>query len=321
MRGSPSHGLKDMLVPSIETGSSDAIPDSPHIDPRRGGCSNSEPEPYSQRVVEHRKHSSTSRQVILIDDGSPDVKRRRVVQEDDYGHFRPVASYSQRPFDSHLRASSVHTKDFLTQQPRLQSQSTQGLFRDTQAPLSNSAPRNRLPVYEMHPEPGYLREARVGFGTGPQQERTELRTHMGSPKPFAENTTDITHIRQPVNGDVRVLDRRYVSPHAEHNFGERVSVHQRPLPNFPVQNRISRSYEMDPAAADQAFVHSFSQSRIEPSLSRRREDFTIIPESSQQSFVSRDNHHQHYEQYPARLLPAIQPGPERSPIRYLERPS
>lgn len=101
VRGSPSQGFKDMLVPSIETSSdgSSERRNSSHVGFRH--------EPYSRRLPERRMASPLPRQVIVIDD-SPDVKRRRVVHEDVSHIVRqpeipPSRSIHSRPFISQSR--------------------------------------------------------------------------------------------------------------------------------------------------------------------------------------------------------------------------
>ncbi|KAH8601015.1 hypothetical protein B0O99DRAFT_296117 [Bisporella sp. PMI_857] len=94
--GSPSHGLKDMLVPSIET-SSDAFRD-------RRAYSGREQEPYRPGQAERRMLSPPPRRVIVIDD-SPEAKPPRCVHEN--------ASQSGRQSQLPV-SSSVHPIDFLS---------------------------------------------------------------------------------------------------------------------------------------------------------------------------------------------------------------
>jgi len=101
VRGSPSQGLKDMLVPSIET-SSDGSNERREI-----SYSGIQQDAYSRRGM---LSPPPPRQVIVIDD-SPEVNRRRV-DHDDMPH---IVRQPDFPI-----SSSVHSRDFISQpRPRI----------------------------------------------------------------------------------------------------------------------------------------------------------------------------------------------------------
>ena len=221
VRGSPaSHGLQDMLVPSIETASSDAVIDLSRPVLRREGHGGYDylQESYPRRV-ERRRQSPEPHQVIFIDDDSPQIKRRRVVHEDDSGHFRPLPSrdqdfYTAAPYgDSYLLpASSVQPRDFLVRRERLPSQSAQGLFRDVQPPLTGPAVGERIPVYDLPPDSSlsaassHVRRTEVGAGS----------TQREGPLPYLEKTSEGSYSRWPASEDTRVVEHdritRQVNP-------------------------------------------------------------------------------------------------------------
>ena len=96
VRGSPSLGLKDMLVPSIETSSDESN------ERRKFGLSGPQQDAYSQHQL---LPPAPPRQVIVIED-SPEVKRRRVIH-DDMPH---IVRQPELPV-----SSSVHSRDFISQ--------------------------------------------------------------------------------------------------------------------------------------------------------------------------------------------------------------
>jgi hypothetical protein len=331
VRGSPTkHGLQDMLVPSIEIASSDVVATSPRLDERHGAHSRFDhpQDPYPPPMVDRRMQSPARRQVIVIDD-SPQAKRRRVVREDDSGHFRPIPSRDQNVYvtaphaESHIMsASSVQPRDFLVTRSRLPSQSTQGLFRDMQ-------PAEPIPIYDA-PEPGFftahpghLRRADVDFGSD-QHESRHITRQLGTPKPLESASENV--YRRPVdaNHNMRMVERDRCIRHAGPDFRPGNNA-QRPLsPSFPVFERSSRTYEMGPGpgpeVADQAFIHRFSQSRLEPPLPETRDGFIVLPERPQ-NFVGQGSISHGYEDQSTRSFQPVHPVRARSPARYIERPA
>lgn len=329
VRGSPSHGLQDMLVPSIETGSSDALVGSPRPAIRRDAYVVLEQSSYPRPAVERRRHEPELRQVILIEDDSPHHKRRRVIQEDNSGRFRPLPSHEKRlpvpaPYtDSHLMpASSVHSRDFLVQHQRISSQPSQGLFRDNQPPLAD-----RIPIYDAQTEPGYptpssgpLRRVDVDFGSIHQQEMSHVARHNGFPNALPNNLVGMGEIRESVN-NMRVVEREHTVRRVESDLGHRSQIRQLPLPNFSAQSKDSRSYEMGPGpvVADHTFSHNFSQSRTAPSLLRDGNGFSTS-EHSYQNFVSPgSNDSQQYRDNSAGLPIDVRYRQERPQVQYMQR--
>ncbi|RDW82093.1 hypothetical protein BP6252_03205 [Coleophoma cylindrospora] len=96
VRGTPPrHGLQDMLVRSVETPSSDVMVASPRSNGELVYRSLTQAhDSYQRHGVEGRRVSPPRRQIIVLDDDSPQVKRRRVI-EDDHGQFRPMPSREQ----------------------------------------------------------------------------------------------------------------------------------------------------------------------------------------------------------------------------------
>ncbi len=328
MRGSPTkHDLQAMLVPSIETASSDVT--APRLDERHGVHNSWE---NMSRVIEHQRQSPPPRQVIVINDDSPQIKRRRLVHEDDSGRFRPLSSRDQsympvQPDFSLISASSVPKGNFLARPPRVPSHPAQGLFKDNQ--LSSTAPgvTDRLPVYDaprsgfFGTHPSHLGRPDVGYSGGYEGESHVIR-QLGSPKP-RENVSEGVYHRRPVHDDERE-NMRIV----EHTRGFRPPEYahrdqfQRPSsPNFPVSSSIFRSYDTGPGSvvADQDFIHSFSQSRLDGPSLHTRDRFTVAPERSLQHFVSHSDAPQR-EDHSTRTFAAIPVSRARSPVRYMERP-
>jgi len=326
--------LKDLLVPSIEPVASDVallrlteplgVRDSINY-PR-----DSRP----RRVIEHRVHSPAPRPEAIINDDNPQIKRRRLIREDDAGHFRPLPSrdlslHSTNHPDSHLiSTSSAQSGDFLVRHPRVSSQSAQGLFRDNQPSFIDPATAEQLPVYDA-PESGYFKTHPVYLrrtDDGPTgQQRPNMR-QMGSPQPPRDNISDGVYPRRPTHmqnrseklemveggGRIRQVERDY-------SRGSRVP---RPLsPAFPVSHTISRSHGVGHSSVvpDQDFIHSSSQSRLDGHLSHARDGFTVLAERAPRSLTSQRNS-QDREQYSARSFATVPSIRARSPVRYVERP-
>ncbi len=324
------HGLQDMLVPSIETASSDAVVDSPRPD-RPHQVYRGRQETCSQRVFERSMQSPQQRQVIVINDDSPELKRRRVIYEDDAGHFRPL------PFRDHdhyptaprtasysVPASSVQPRDFLVHHGRVPSQTSQALFGDVQPTLAGPIMGEQIPIYDAPPDPGYLtslpdrhRRVEAGYGSIPR-EGAPIKRPLQSPEHFLEDGSESFYTRRPLNGDMRVIEnyaRR--RPHTE--FNTRAMI-QRPLsPTFPVSSRVSRSYEMG-HVSEPTLLSDFSQSRPEPSYPSVRGDFATVSESSREIPIANNNNSLRFEGRPAETFTVLRAGETTRPARYVERP-
>jgi hypothetical protein len=336
VRASPTkHGLQDMLLPSIETASSD-VP-SPRIEERSGIYSGWEQESYPRRVTEHGRHSPEPRQVIVINDDSPQAKRRRVVHEDNSGRFRLIPSRDHshhiqpQRSDSPMKSTPpVQPGDYLPPRPRVPSQSTQGLSKETQTHWIRSTGNDRLPVYDA-PETGFFTEhpshlgrPDVGYGSTHGAEPRIVR-HQGSPQQLRENAHDNFYQPRPVN-EFEYEHVRMAEP--DHGFRQaapdysRADHFQRPSsPKFPVLNRVSRSYDTDTGSvvADQDFIHSFSQSRLDDPL-RPNDGFTVLAERSHPTFVTQNSHPQGYENHSVRSFATVPSVRARSPVQHMERP-
>jgi hypothetical protein len=316
VRGPPSHGLQDMLVPSIETGSSDALVEPSRPDMRREIYPDFDQASYPRHVVERRRQSPEPHQVIVIND-SPQPKRRRVVH-DDPGHFRPLPFrdhmvYSTAPHaESHLiPASSTQPRDFLAQNPRNPGQLSQGFVRDTQQSLTRPS-GERIPIYDVPAEASYnaaVPSRRVDFGVGPGHQREVPRRLINSPRPLPDENL---YLRRPAAED---------AAERGHDFSPRNRT-QRQSPNFPISNRVSHSYGMgpEPVYADQSSIHNFSESRFDPPLSRTRDGINLVPERPRQNFAGQGNIPQRFEDQPARTFTTVSHAQGRSPEQDGARP-
>lgn len=295
MRRPASRGLQDMLVPSIETGSSDAL-----IEP--------------------------SREVIMINDDSPRPKRRRVVH-DELGHFRPLPYYDQVVYsaaphsESHLiPVSSAQPVNFSAQSPRNPTLPNQGLSRNTQ-PTFTTLSGGRIPMYDAPMEPAYLptassRRPEFGAGFGRQQEvsRRPMSSHVSLPDRGQESS----YIRRPLAEDATMVDRGQVFRLQESAIDPRNQT-QRPIsPCFPVSTRTSRHYEMGhaPAYADHASMRNSPQSRLEISLSKPRDSSNTMSDRPHLDFTGLGDHTQRFENPPARSYTTVRHVPDRPPVQY-----
>lgn len=324
VRGSPSNGLKDMLVPSIEVPhSSEAQSEEHGRDIRQIVYSGLEKETHPRHVVERRWHSPPSRQVIVINDSPPEVKRRRIVYEDDSGRFRPLPSFSSTApgADSHLiPVSSVHPRDFIVQQPRMPSQSDQGLFRESPGGIAREP---HISVYDARPgdfvyfdsDRGHSRRTEPAMDYPPQWSEPRHMTQEAASTRLPERASEASHLRQPVFQNVRIEDRDRVIREDESDFrqGSRVRSHASPV--FPVDNRASRGPAL--AFPDQTFIHNFSQSRID-SPGPRASDGFAAPGVSHHGSVRQSSAPQAYADSD-RFSTSVHRTQDPLLVRYLER--
>lgn len=310
-RASQSSGLQDFLVPSIETGSSDAL--SPRPELRRERMV--QEESYPRRVVEKRRQSPPH-EFIVIHDDSPQTKRRRVAYEAGYNHLRPMTSDSAvHPDSFSVSASSVQPKDSFGRSPRLVSRSDQGLFTDRQT-------GNSIPVYDAPADSNYFAThssypRRTVMSSSHLQAIPRIR-QIDSPSTSSDHLLD-SYIRRPVTENVRMVERvRPTNP----GFGYTDQILRPISPAFPVSDRVSRSYDMDSdhVYSDQAFINTFSQSRLEPTLSKRRDALSSPSERSHYSFAGHGRFAEEFENHSSRSLTTVRHAPARSPVNFVERP-
>lgn len=314
-----------MLVPSIETASSDALIESPRLD-RQHEAYSSQQESYPRRIVERRRQSPAPSQVIVINDDSPQLKRRRVVYEDDAGPFRPVASRDHDLYSSAPRAESRYVRREITS-----SQPGQGMFRHANPSFTGPLVGERVPIYDAPPDTGCYtppperyRPVEVSHGTI-QREGPPIKRQMESQQPYLENGGERSYTRQLITGDMRVIEHdreRQIQP----DLRSKDPVQRPSPPAFPV-SRISRHREMDPEpVAYQSFLDNFSQARLDPPLPRARDGFTIIAERSHRNSLAHDNNSRRHEYRPAESFTPVESfttlrrAEARSPVRYVERP-
>ncbi|KAL2073345.1 hypothetical protein VTL71DRAFT_10669 [Oculimacula yallundae] len=324
-RSPVKHGLQDFLVPSIETTSSDIS--SPRIHEWNGARASIN----HSRVVGPRAQTP-ARQVIVIDDDSPQVKRRRVVREDESGHFRSLPS---RDYSFHVPTSlsdSLTLGSSSSAQPgtlasssiirdsRAPAQSTQGLLRrDTF--YTDPVTGERLPIYDA-PDPGYVSNhseqtrRRDGGLSAVQREDGHVMRPMG----HAQIPNDPNH-RRPINmqrgSEMPEVIVRGGSARQQDSVNTSEHLMRQVSPGAEVSHQPSRSYDKGGRSAgpDQDFIQSFSQSRLDGPTSLSRDGFISLPARSQERFASHGNP---YQDNQAMSYAPINRA--RSPIRYMERP-
>ena len=302
-----------MLVPSIETASSDAVHDSRHREVHhRDG--------YLQGVAERHVQSPVRKQVIVIND-SPPTKRRRVIYEEAASRLRSPRSRGQELHSAVPRTASympppyVQSRDFLARNEMVASNSPKCFSRDVQPSMRAFDVGERLPVYDAPPESryftlGYDPYRQVGDGYGSiQQEVPPIPRQMG-PQPRLVHSGESSYSRQPVNEDMRVVEHdRDVQNRTVYGLRDTM---QRPLPTSSlVSSQASRSHEIghDPTSSSNS-----SQFRVEPPLYRARDGFTDVPATSQSYYIRQDNAPFRGEGRPVESCVA------RPPPQYIERP-
>lgn len=312
VRSSPvRHSPQDMPLPSIET-SSNIVPTRADRHGDLHSTLNHSSGVYP-RVVEERVQSPLQRQVIVIDDDSPHVKRRRVVREDENGHFRvgPVSSYDNdfhvpaplRSDSQFVPVSSTQAGGFLVRQPQ-SSQSAQGLSRHRPSVFVDPATKEELPIFD-HP-------ANNHFARHP--------THARPPNDEFDSEA------QPINshGMQRPV---YADDVRRENFPPSFAQHARPAYSSsergfgyhkPVED-ISRYHDKGEYSGnvDRDLVHTFSQSRLHGSAPRPDNEFIVL---SDRGNATRGVPLRYYEDdVPGSFAQASSTRP-KSPVRYMERP-
>ena len=318
-----------MLVPSIERGSSDIA--SPRLDEREGVQSSFQrpQEPYPRRAVGNRRLSPPVRQVIVIEDDSP-IQRHRLFREDEAGASRPLpprdygASISIPRSDSHfLPTPSTQHSDFFVQQPSLRSQSTQGLYRSTQAMYTDPATSEQLPIYDV-PEngnfPSHTRNPRRPESMHIAQAEERGCRHLNSPK-FSHAQLSDSQYQQ---GPSRLTGWSDNMEIVKHNRGimrepefSRGGILPPRASHFPPERSMVAAHEVGYGSASretgpvQNFSHSaFIQypSQTRSGLDRGSSGVSAFPERAA-----------HYECHPAPSFESTPIVRARSPVQYLER--
>ena len=305
MGASPTRrSLQDMLVPSIETASSDAVFDSTHREVHRQ-------DGYASYVVERPLQSSLQRQVIVVDDAA---KRRRVIYEEDAGPSRsfPSRDESLRSIaprvDSHLFPASVaQPRNFLIRREKIPSQAPQNLFDDVQPSLGAPIARERLPVHEASPASMYFTLPRGRYrGVEEdhgciQQKGRSISRQLDRPQAYLEHRRESSYVDQQLYGEKRA-------------FSDTI---QRPLPSpFPVSSQTSHA---DGSGDQLAFFASPPQYRVEPTLHRVRDGLTALPELSRNDMLQENMAHQS-DHRPSEMFTTLRPGEAGIPAQYMERP-
>jgi hypothetical protein len=290
VRGSSkSHSLQDMLVPSIEAASSDAVngPSRPKVWHEVHNGYEHPLGPYSHHPLDHQ------REVIVIDD-SPPSTRRRMARGDESGRFRPLSSRDQNLYipahrsDFHsLPASSLQPSNFL-HRSGLSSQPRQCLSRDAHASMTDSA-GDRDPIYD--PPSSYA------------------SAHGGH------------YVRPLVNEDGTIIEHGHFVPHVQSASGFGTTLSKQLSNAFPVSSRFPRPYEMGHDPVDPGLGLSRDVQRVvNTPLSTSRDGFAVPSEFSHRDHSSQVNVPQRQEVPFNRPFTIIRSAQESSPVRYQERP-
>ncbi|PBP20427.1 hypothetical protein BUE80_DR008838 [Diplocarpon rosae] len=330
VRWSPvKRGLQDLLVPSIETVPSDVSStgrDEWHGPVVRDGLNPS-------RVISHRTQSPAPRQVIVIDDDSPQVKRRRLVRENDSGHFRPFSARENSTFAPPSHSDSMTLKsspsvrngfydpNAMVRHPRLES--TQGMsLSNTQSFYTDPTTGERLPIYDAPEEsrfethPGY--PGRSDGGPVPVERESHLAMRqVAHSQTFYDdiyrrrllNTHNSSKLPELGDGGVRQPAFECASQNQKKSIFQGLSVSHEP----------SRSYDSAPALGgpDHAFIQKFSNSTIDGSLRPSKDGFNTAPARAPHSNICRENL-PHME---SSVRSSTPPGQGRSIVRCVEGPT
>ncbi|TAQ88086.1 hypothetical protein B7494_g3612 [Chlorociboria aeruginascens] len=313
VRGNQSQGLQDLLVPSIETASIDATVASPRLD-RSYHTFEAQP----KHPVRPRRQSP---EFIIINDDSPQVKRRRVVREDDAGRFRPIPSHDHHYVsDSHLiPISSVQSRPPLSRRSDSVSHS-QGLYQNMQPPPADPAMIDRIPVYGV-PQISYIGEAsgqvrRPNGGLGfDVQANPSYERRIASPQPLGESNIDNSHWR-PAIGMRQIVEPVQVFQQGDPNRKDFIPIQASPA--IPVSSRNLLHERNTGPIPDQDFIQSFSQSRIDTTLPQRR-DSVLPSERPVRKFFGQERESDRNEDQSAQPFTTIRTA-QRSPVQYIERP-
>jgi hypothetical protein len=323
------HSLQDMLVPSIESIPSDVTRPLQRLESRhaRPQTFDHRQESYPRQVVESRKLSPPQREYIVIDDDSPQNKRRRVMYEDDSGHFRPLASrdYSTTSFaDPHLPSSSVLPRYSSSGHSLPQNKPNPGLSRASDSLYAMASGRS-IPIYDVldhgfagHP-PEHFRRTEVYEPAQPIG-GTVVR-HAISTRPLSHASEDPQHRSFHDNREEGAYRERISEDmHRSRLVGAkyRVPARRSGSPSFLVSSRVSRPHDVgsDRDDMDQAFIQTFSQSHIN-GPTHARDGYNAVADGRRGPMPDPQGPQQ-YDEPRGRLLPLSSRA--RSPARYIERP-
>lgn len=293
VRGSPTeNGLQDLLVPSIEPGLNN-FSSSSNVVSHSGYKAERQMELYPRDPDERRRISPAGRQVVIIDDDSPQPKRRRVIHED-ASHFRTATSLN-RPFmqperfESPRLRTSVQPEEFHASRSRAPPQppqsSSQSLSRSEQLPVYD-APENGF--FVAHPRQLGMREveyrAPSRYGDGNRQENAHFSRESDRDipprenQPFMQPNQARMMVTEPFQGVAQAPEYRTTGP--------------------------SRYLDPYSPAVDQELVHNFSQSHLGGNA------------------ASFSNHAPLQQRYDPPYQPYAVPAPiqQAPPVQYMRRP-
>ena len=332
-RSSHKHGFQDFLVPSIESVTSDVVRPLVPTEERyaRPESFDHLQGPYPREVIESRRLSPPQRQFIVLDDDSTQNKRRRVYHEEDSGHYRPVLSHDYGPSsfsDSRLQPSSLPHKR-TSPGPRTSQNVFSSGMSGTPNPSHATTSGKSIPIYDA-PDPSYVGRPPEHFRRTEVYDSTQsnggtVMHHLATARP-ANSAGELYHHR-PVYGS-RAEGAYSPRPGEPIQRSRYVDADYRPIPRrsqsppFPVQSRVSRSYEIDAGrdVMDQTFIQNFSQSRINGSVHVRKEYTDRPPDGPISSATDVPGSRHVDEEYGRRPFPVPVSTRTRSPVRYIERP-
>jgi hypothetical protein len=328
------HGFQDLLVPSIESTPSDVTRPLMPTEERyaRPEAFGHRQDSYPRQVIESRRPSPPQRQFIVIDDDSLQNKRRRVVHEEDSGRFRPLPSheYSATSLaDSHLPSPSSLPLRHSSPGTRISHNRPSPGMSGAPASSYITASGRSIPIYDV-PDPSYIgrppenfRRAEV-YDPAQRNGGTVVR-HLTSAYPV-NSPSEVSHHRprhesRPENFySPRPVEDTHRSRQVDSDY--RQPLRRSQSPSFPVQTRVSRSYDAGAGrdVMDQAFIHNFSQSRINGSV-HAGEGSNIMPSSRPvRSAIDVPGSRHDYEEQERRPFPMPVSTRARSPPGYTERP-
>lgn len=319
-------------MPSIETGSSDALVGSLRRTIQRDVYGDLEQSSYPQFAVESRRHNPELRQGMSTEDSSHH-KRFRKLHEDDLGRSRILPYHEQRLFvpasqaDSHLMsASSVHPRNSFVEPPRM-SQPGQGLFRVRQPPLAELVPEYRMPMYDAVVDSGFSppssshpRRSATSSGIVQQRNLSHISRQKVSTKAAPDNAVDMRYSYRPI-ADIRTIEHEKTVRHVDLNLCQRGQIRQFPLPNFSAANTFSHSNEigLGSVTSNQAFNRNSSQSRADPCLLQDGEGSRFSARSYRNVASPSGVSSQQYEDTSSRLSTGVRHKQAQSEVRYVQR--
>ncbi|KAI1008161.1 hypothetical protein K3495_g54 [Podosphaera aphanis] len=319
-----NHSSQDMLVNSIETAPQGALsrPETrSFVSDRLNYAQDSNV--LRTRGIAHQ--TPAHQQVIIIDDDSPEVKRRRMTYEDDFGHCRPlsprnhdVASTCQQQFDHPSNSVSTgQSREYRVRPLRTYSQYAQETSRNVSPTNIDPATTGRGPVYDaqharfLSPLPKI--PGRAGTELRPRDYVEHIDLTLPGPAPNFDH-----HSRRLSDGQLQI-QRPEVSERTEH--AKYINGYHRswsPQSYAPIQS--SRTYETAPSIL-RPIHHVEYESYHYPAdgfALRAMDHPTVISGREFLRNNAQPQHHGNNENSNSFVPPRLRRA--RSPLRISERP-